>query len=140
VSSATTGVVSNPGTGSPNRLLYSDPGGTPPPPPPTGCSSLPETASGSLGYAGDLDYHPAPNGYYHSSVSGTHVGCLDGPAGVDFDLYLEKWNGSAWVVVAQSASSGPDEQISYSGTSGDYSWRVESYSGAGSYTFGFDRP
>jgi aqualysin 1 len=141
VSSATTGKVTNPGTGSPNRLLFSDPGGTPPPPPPpTGCSSLPETATGSLGYAGDLDYHPGPNGYYFSSISGTHVGCLDGPSGVDFDLYLEKWNGSSWVVVAQSISSGPDEQISYSGTSGNYSWRVESYTGAGSYTFGFDRP
>ena len=108
VSSATTGMVTNPGTGSPNRLLYSDPGGTPPPPPPpTGCSSLPETATGSLGYAGDLDYHPGPNGYYYSSISGTHVGCLDGPSGVDFDLYLEKWNGSSWVVVAQSIKLRP---------------------------------
>ena len=44
------------------------------------------------------------------------------------------------MVVAQSISSGPDEQISYSGTSGNYSWRVESYTGSGSYTFGFDRP
>jgi aqualysin 1 len=140
VSSATTGVVTNPGSGSPNRLLYSDPGGTTPPPPPTGCSSLPETATGSLNGAGDLDYHPAPDGYFYSSVSGTHAGCLDGPSGVDFDLYLEKWNGSSWLVVAQGISSGPDEQISYSGTSGYYSWRVESYTGSGSYTFGFDRP
>jgi subtilisin family serine protease len=140
VSSATTGVVSNPGTGSPNRLLYSDPGGTTPPPTPTGCSSLPETATGSLSGAGDLDYYPTPDGYFYSSVSGTHVGCLDGPSGVDFDLYLEKWNGSAWVVVAQGITSAADEQVTYSGTSGYYSWRVESYSGAGSYTFGFDRP
>ena len=140
VSSATTGVVSNPGTGSPNRLLYSDPGGTTPPPTPTGCSGLPETATGSLSGAGDLDYHPTPDGYFYSSVSGTHVGCLDGPSGVDFDLYLEKWNGSAWVVVAQGITSAADEQVTYSGTSGYYSWRVESYSGPGSYTFGFDRP
>ena len=138
VSNATTGVVTNAGTGSPNRLLYTGTGGTPPPPP-TGCS-LPETATGSLSGAGDFDYHPAPSGYFYSSVSGTHVGCLDGPSGVDFDLYLEKWNGAAWTVVAQGITSGPDEQISYSGTSGYYSWRVESYSGSGSYTFGFDRP
>jgi aqualysin 1 len=140
VSSTTAGKVTNPGTGSPNRLLYSDPGGTTPPPPPTGCSSLPETAAGSLSGAGDLDYYPTPDGYFYSSVSGTHVGCLDGPSGVDFDLYLEKWNGSAWVVVAQGVTSSPDEQITYSGTSGYYSWRVESYTGSGSYTFGFDRP
>lgn len=140
ISSTTAGKVTNPGTGSPNRLLYSDPGGTPPPPPPTGCSSLPETAAGSLSGAGDLDYYPTPDGYFYSSVSGTHVGCLDGPSGVDFDLYLEKWNGSAWVVVAQGVTSAADEQITYSGTSGYYSWRVESYTGSGSYTFGFDRP
>ena len=81
-----------------------------------------------------------PSGYYYSSVRAPTSGCLDGPSGVDFDLYLEKWNGSSWVVVAQSISSDPDEQISYSGTAGNYSWRVESYTGSGSYTFGFDRP
>ena len=140
ISSSTTGRLTGIGTGSPNRLLYSDPGGTTPPPTPTGCSSLPETAAGSLSGAGDLDYHPSPDGYFYSSVSGTHVGCLDGPAGVDFDLYLEKWNGSSWAVVAQGITSAADEQISYAGTAGYYSWRVESYSGAGSYTFGFDRP
>ena len=36
-STATTGVVTNPGTGSPNRLLYVGDGSAPPPPPP-GCS------------------------------------------------------------------------------------------------------
>ena len=35
-----------------------------------------------------------PNGsYYYSSASGAHRGCLDGPSGTDFDLYLQKWNG-----------------------------------------------
>jgi aqualysin 1 len=34
VTNATTGVVGNPGTGSPNRLLFVDGGGSPPPPPP----------------------------------------------------------------------------------------------------------
>jgi subtilisin family serine protease len=43
VSNATTGVVGNPGTGSPNKLLYVGGGGggtppPPPPPPPAGCS------------------------------------------------------------------------------------------------------
>jgi subtilisin family serine protease len=35
---ATTGVVGSPGTGSPNRLLFTGSGGTPPPPPPPGCT------------------------------------------------------------------------------------------------------
>ncbi|NJC68783.1 S8 family peptidase [Planosporangium thailandense] len=41
VNNATSGVVGNPGTGSPNKLLYVGNGGTPPPPPPpppAGCS------------------------------------------------------------------------------------------------------
>ncbi|MBA3289006.1 MAG: S8 family peptidase [Acidimicrobiia bacterium] len=46
VNTATTGVVTNPGSGSPNRLLYTL-GGTapPPPPPPTGCGGLPEQSA-----------------------------------------------------------------------------------------------
>jgi streptogrisin C len=119
-----------------NLTLTTSGGGEPPPP--TGCSSYPERFSGSLSGAGDYDQHP--NGTYYQSGSGTHLGCLDGPSGVDFDLYLLKWNGSAWATVAASESSNPDETISYNGTSGYYTWVVESYSGSGSYTFGLDRP
>jgi len=138
--SATPDRLSNVGSGSPNLLLFSgltDGGGGDPAP--SGCAALPEVYTGSLSYSGDYDYHPGSSGYYYSGA-GTHVGCLDGPDGVDFDLALEKWNGSSWVVVARSISSGPDEEITYSGTSGYYSWVVESYSGSGSYTFGLDRP
>ncbi len=70
------------------------------PPPPSGCASLPEQFSGSLSGAGDFDNHP--NGtYFYTPRSGTHRGCLDGPSGVDFDLFLRKWNGFTWVTVAQ---------------------------------------
>ena len=53
VNSATTGVVTSPGTGSPNRLLYSllDGGTTPPPPPPTGnLLANPGFESGATGW------------------------------------------------------------------------------------------
>jgi len=30
--------------------------------------------------------------------------------------------------------------VTYSGTSGYYTWRVESYGGSGSYTFSMTRP
>ncbi|MDQ3352254.1 MAG: hypothetical protein M3501_09870, partial [Actinomycetota bacterium] len=102
VGSATTGVVTSAGSGSPNRLLYTLGGASPPPPPPppSGCASLPEQFSGSLSGAGDFDNHP--NGtYFYTPRSGTHRGCLDGPSGVDFDLFLRKWNGFTWVTVAQ---------------------------------------
>jgi streptogrisin C len=107
-------------------------------PPPTGCSGYQQTFSGSLTSGGSA-YQPN-NSYYQSTVSGTHSGCLDGPNGVDFDLYLQKWNGSAWVNVASGTSSNPDETITYSGTSGYYRYRVYAYSGSGSYTLGLSKP
>jgi subtilisin family serine protease len=139
VNSATPGVVSNPGSGSPNVLLYSLlTTAPPPPPPPTGCS-LTESYAGSLGGTGDYDYHP--NGtYFYSGTSGTHRGCLQGPSGADFDLFLYRWNGSFWSVVASSESSTSTESVTYNGTAGYYMWEVYSYSGSGSYTFGMQRP
>lgn len=138
VDAGTTGVLSGVGSGSPNVLLYSLFGSVPSPPPPSGCD-LPETYTGSLSGSGDSDAHP--NGtYFYSGTSGTHRGCLRGPSGADFDLYLYKWNGWWWSIVARSESSSPSEDIAYNGTSGYYYWRVYSYSGSGSYTFGMQRP
>jgi subtilisin family serine protease len=140
ISTATTGKVTSPGTGSPNRLLFSlltppsgGGGGTAPC---TGCTLY----TGSLSGTGAAQYQP--NGtYYYSSVSGTHRGWLRGPAsGADFDLYLQKWNGSAWVNVAAGESATSNEDITYSGTAGYYTWRVYSYSGSGSYNFYLTRP
>ncbi|HSH02645.1 MAG TPA: M36 family metallopeptidase [Anaerolineae bacterium] len=101
----------------------------------TGC----EQYSGTLTGNGDADYQP--NGtYYYSSGSGTHQGWLEGPAGTDFDLYLQKWNGSGWSNVASSLTSSSSESVTYNGTSGYYVWRVYSYSGSGSYDFYMERP
>jgi streptogrisin C len=73
-------------------------------------------------------------------VSGTHRGCLDAPNGTDFDLYLQKWNGVGWTVVAQGITPAPDETISYNGTAGYYRYRVHAYSGSGSYSMGDTHP
>ncbi len=101
----------------------------------TGC----EAFSGTLSGTGDSDYHP--NGsWYFSSGSGVHRGWLQGPSNSDFDLYLQKWNGFAWVIVARSESSTSQEQIAYNGTSGYYRWRVYSYRGSGSYSFWLQHP
>ena len=135
VNTATTGVLTNIGTGSPNRLLYSllttggGGGGVP-----AACAGG-TLYTGTLTFTGDYDYHP--NGsYYYSSVSGTHKGCLVGPtSGADFDLYLQKWNGSSWVIVARSESVTSNETISYTGTAGYYRFQIYSYSGTGSYNF-----
>jgi subtilisin family serine protease len=138
-SSATTGVVTSAGTGSPNRLLYSlltppsggGGGGTAPC---TGCTQYTGTVA-----SGGSSYQPN-NTYYQSTVSGTHQGWLQGPTGTDFDLYLYKWNGSSWVVVASGTTSSNNETVSYSGTAGYYEWEVRSYSGSGTYNLWLKHP
>lgn len=97
-----------------------------------------ETYTGTLSGSGDSDVQP--DGTYYYSSAGTHTGVMDGPSGTDFDLYLYKWNGSSWKIVAQSISSTSHEEINYNGTSGYYYWRIKSYSGSGSYTFCLNRP
>ena len=138
VNSATANVVSSPGTGSPNRLLYAPVAATAPTAPAPAACSLPESYSGSLSGKGAYQYQP--NGTYFSSAGGTFKGCLRGPSGTDFDLYLMKWNGSAWATVAQGVTTSSSEDVSYVGTAGYYVWRVESYAGAGSYTVKLQRP
>jgi hypothetical protein len=148
VNSATSGRLTGIGSGSPNLLLYSLFGGSPPPgPTPTPVPSPPpdpapctncEHYTGSLSGTGDYDYHP--NGTHYYSGSGNHQGWLQGPAGTDFDLYLQRWNGWWWVTVAESISSSSTEYISYNGSAGYYVWRIYSYSGSGGYDFWLDRP
>jgi vibriolysin len=98
------------------------------------------TYSGTLSGTGASQIQP--NGtYYQTTVTGAQVATLDGPAsGADFDLYLYKWNGSAWAVVASSESATAHETINYSGTAGYYEYKVLSYSGSGSYTLCISHP
>ncbi len=134
VNGASTSKLTGIGTGSPNLLLYSLLSGSAPAP---SCSG--GTYTGTLSGAGANAYQP--NGsYYYSSISGTHGGSLTGPSGADFDLYLEKWNGSAWISVSSSLGSTSTESVTYSGTAGYYRWRIYSYSGSGSYSLCTTRP
>ncbi|HET7459744.1 MAG TPA: hypothetical protein VFJ82_00795 [Longimicrobium sp.] len=97
------------------------------------------TYAGVLSGSGDYDVQPCGT-YYQANVSGTHTGALSANFGTDYDLYLFKWNGSAWAMVAYSAGSGSFEQISYSGTAGYYYWEIYSYSGSGNYSFTMSHP
>ncbi|HVG45248.1 MAG TPA: S8 family peptidase [Longimicrobium sp.] len=143
VSTSTLGKVTSLGTGSPNRLLYSlltvpstGGGGGGTTAPCTGCTLYTGTLSGT----GAAQYQPN-NTYYQSTVSGLHKGYLRGPAaGADFDLFLYKWNGSSWVIVASAESATANEDISYSGTAGYYEWKILSYSGSGAYNFYLTKP
>ncbi|MDB4950421.1 MAG: Aqualysin 1 [Gemmatimonadetes bacterium] len=140
VSTATAGKVTSAGTGSPNLLLYSllttgGGGGGGTGDPCTACTKY----TGSLSGTGASAIQPGGT-YYYSSVSGSHKGWLQGPSGTDFDLYLYKWNGSAWVIVASSETATSVESISYSGTAGYYEWKISSYSGSGAYSFWLSHP
>ncbi|MBC6445807.1 hypothetical protein [Actinokineospora xionganensis] len=73
------------------------------------------------------------------SQAGVHRACLDGP-GVDFDLHLQRWNGTAWTNVAQGTTSGADETLTYTGSAGYYRYRVHACSGSGDHTIGYDAP
>jgi vibriolysin len=104
--------------------------------PPPSCTSV----SGSLSGTGASYYAPSTSGYA-SSISGTHTGKLTGPAsGADFDLYLQKWNGTSWANAAAGESATATENVSYNGTAGTYRWRVYSYSGSGSFTLCTTKP
>jgi subtilisin family serine protease len=130
INSATPNKVVSPGTGSPNRLVY---------------SPLTVPGAGSITYTGSLpgtntnSYQPSTSGYT-STVSGTHTGNLTG-TGTDFDLYLQKETSpGTWTNVATSLNSTSTESITYSGTAGNYRWRVYAYLGSGSFTLVTWRP
>lgn len=96
------------------------------------CDSLPNTYTGTLTGAGDYDNHPNGNFFYtNSSVIKGH---LKGPSGTDFELRLYRWN-NGWYEVASSTSPDSVEDINYNASTGYYYFRIESYSGSGSYTF-----
>ncbi|MEV6521340.1 M4 family metallopeptidase [Longispora sp. NPDC051575] len=101
------------------------------------CAGYQNTLTGTLA-SGASVYRPGTAGF--TAAAGVQRGCVDGPAGADFDLYLQKWNGSTWVNVASGTSPGADETLTYTGTAGTYRYRVLSYSGAGNYTLGYSVP
>ena len=76
----------------------------------------------------------------YDSPAGLQKGCLTGPSGVDFDLYLYKWSGSYWYVVASSLGPTANETISWNAPAGRYRWEVYSYRGSGAFSFELKTP
>jgi len=144
VNAASAGKVTSPGTESPNRLLFTNPGAVTPPPPPPPPPAIPcglaELFTGTLS-SGGMAQVPSSTGYV-TSKSGSHRGCLTGPAGTNFNLELYKKSVyfSSWSRVARSSGSTSTESITYNGTAGTYRWRVSSASGSGNWTLGITRP
>jgi Zn-dependent metalloprotease len=106
----------------------------------TGGAPACTSVSSSFTAAGQQFFAPSSTGYV-SSLSGSHTGKLTGPAsGADFDLYLQKLSGSTWSNVAAGEGATATENVTYSGTTGTYRWRVYAYSGAGSFTLCTTKP
>jgi subtilisin family serine protease len=131
---ATANAVSDAGQGSTNLLLFSafgnSGGGAP-------CENC--THYTGLLFNGQEAFEP--NGtYYYNDSYGYHRGWLRAAAGTDFDLYLWRWNGWQWVVVAGSESPTPQEEIAYFGAPGYYKWRIYAYSGNGAYDCWLQQP
>ncbi|MBZ9749890.1 S8 family peptidase [Deinococcus sp. HMF7604] len=130
--SASTGKLSNL-NGSPDRLLFTNPGGTTPTPNPD-----PTPTPGNKTYtgtvsAGQFSYQPGSAGFTYAG--GTLKATLSGPSGTDFDLYLlKKGANGTWSYVAESETPSSSETITYNATSGTYVWGVYGYAGSGQYT------
>lgn len=101
------------------------------------------SCSGSV-YTGSLNQGSGAvqpgGGYYTTTRSGAHTGRLEGPLGTDFDLFLYRWNGAAWVVAASGSTGSNNEVVSYNGAAGSYYWLVSAYRGSGSYRLCISRP
>ena len=98
------------------------------------------TVTGYLADGDSVTYPSGSPGYHRSTAGGSFKLNLSGPAGVDFDLYLYKWTGSYWSVVARSEGSTSTEAINYSGSAGYYYIEVLSYSGSGNYSLTYTLP
>ncbi len=89
--------------------------------------------TGTLSKAGAQSTRPS-TGVITTTVSGTFLGHLSGPSNTDFDLYLYKWSGTAWTLMAKSRGLTSTESIAFTGSPGSYLWLVYSYTGSGSFT------
>ncbi|WP_410810557.1 S8 family peptidase [Micromonospora sp. 067-2] len=131
VANATPNVVTNPGSGSPNRLLYVGTGTTPPPPPPpTGCTGTNGTdvAIPDAGAAVTSAITIAGCGRNASSSSSVAVNIVHTYRG-DLVIDLLAPDGSAYRLKNSSSDSADNVITTYtanvSGEAADGTWRLQ---------------
>jgi PKD repeat protein len=92
------------------------------------------------GASGQSQYQPT-GGSYTTTVRGTHTICINGPAGTDYDVYLQRRSATGtWSNVASGETSSAAERISFVGAAGTYRVRVTNYRGTGAYTGSLQKP
>lgn len=72
--------------------------------------------------------------------SGIHRGTLTGPSGSNFDLYLDRFDGTNWGPVAQSQTATSTEAVLYNGAAAPYVWVVIPRTGTGTYELRWEAP
>ena len=136
--SATPNVVGNPGTGSPNRLLFTNPTGTGTPDPtptatatatasPTACDP---TFTDSLSGTGDSKYSPG----CQATSTYTHRGVLSGPARCRLRSLPAEVQRLDLDERGQRARGDGVRERDLQRHAGMYRWRVYAYRGSGSFT------
>jgi Zn-dependent metalloprotease len=95
-----------------------------------------EVRTGSL-TTGQAAIWPSTSGF---SSDGSIIGFLGYDFADDFDLELWKLNTSTntWSKVDDAVGPGNNEVVGYSGTAGQYRWRVKATSGSGGYSLGWN--
>jgi subtilisin family serine protease len=137
IASSTTGLITNAGVNSPNRLLYSSfiapsPAPTPAPAPVPLPSCTGTIYTGTLSGTGAITYHSGADGF--DGKAGTYQGTLSVSGSNQFSFRLEKKNLLTWTTVANSSNTTSGINVIYRGSAGKYRWRVYAVSGGGSYT------
>ena len=97
------------------------------------------THTGTLAGSGAIQYEPQ-GGSYYVAEGGVHRGWLRGPANANFELRLQKRGAFTWQTVASSLGPTSEEQIAYTGSPGQYRWRITTAGGTGDYTFWLQQP
>lgn len=83
---------------------------------------------GSIGSAGASQFSES-----FTLLRGVQRGHLVGPSLTNFDLRLERWDGSFWRPVASGSSRESVEVVSFAAAPGTFRWRVISRSGVGAF-------
>ncbi|MBL8299943.1 MAG: serine protease [Rhodanobacteraceae bacterium] len=94
--------------------------------------------SGTLSHLGQA-LVPSSPGHFRGG-NGTYQAILEGSPNADFDLFLYRWNGVNWSLVAESTGESSSESITHNGSAGYYVFVVRSYYGSGEYMVEYEYP
>ncbi|GAA0917182.1 hypothetical protein GCM10009558_102830 [Virgisporangium aurantiacum] len=109
--------------------------GEPEEPAPANCAGHEASVNGNLPGTGARQVTS-----FFRANAGTHTACLAGPAGTDFDVALQRFNGRNWQTVQDANNATSSDTLTFTGPAGAYRYQIRSQSGGGAYVLGVDIP